>query len=255
MVPTGTPPGQTPASQQQDTVTDVAVIPQVDDLGNLTDTAVILEKAGSVYFVTFYRQSTNTFYTGTDSGGTTLAFDATPELDQLMAVAGVRGSLTDLLAWTGAGQPQPGVPPAAGATQPLPFLAQLPGGQPLPPPAAQLGQPILNEPAARLIPINPNDPPATGTPGQYMQGYITVIQVHNGSITYYQKPILIAVQPNQAPPVVVLPGVPVYNGPNPPWVPSAINPQPAPGVVPLPGGFGIPFGRPAPVRPPLFPRR
>ena len=144
-----------------------------------------------------------------------------------------------------------------GATQPLPIqtLAQLPAGQPVPQPAAQLGQPVLNDPPARLIPTSPNNQPAAGMPGQYVLGTITVVQVQSGTIVFVQKPVWYATQPNQAPPLVLQPGVPVYTQPNPPWVGSAIKPQPAPGVVPLPGGFGIPFGRPVPTRPRLFPNR
>ncbi len=153
VIMTGTPTTQQPPAAQQ-AVTDVAAISIVDGQGNFTGLSIILEKAGSVYYVTYYDHATNTFYTGTDSSGLVLSLDATPELDALIS-DGAAGNLNDLVAATGAGQPQSGLPvlltlPPV-APQPNPALALLPACQqpvPQPPdpgtwPAAQ-PQPLEN---------------------------------------------------------------------------------------------------------------
>ncbi len=128
----------------------MALVAETDDAGNATGRSLILEKAGSVYYLTFYDAATNTFYTGTDSGGSALALDASPELDELMASLGTAGTLDNVRAATGASQPQPGLPPA-----PQPQLANvlLPDGQPAPQPRPA---PLTRLPGA------PPAPPAAG---------------------------------------------------------------------------------------------
>ncbi len=135
VVPTGTPtPQQPPAAQQA--VTDVAAIPQMDSQGNSTGLAMIMEKAGSVYILSFYDNDTNTIYTGTASLGDSIQLIASPELDELVQFAGGTGDLTTLQFTSPDGQPLPAPQTNSGLP---PTLAQLPG------------QPANQGPAAVMI--------------------------------------------------------------------------------------------------------
>ncbi len=183
VVPEITPPDQSPVSEQQ--VTDVAVIPQVDVAGNATGVAIILEKAGNVYVVSFYDTYLNSFYTGTDSLGTSLQLDASPELDQLIQFAGGIGDRTTLQFTDANGQLVPN--PLSNSGLP-PMLAQLPGQLPGAPASA---------PAILVIPGFLQQP---NTPIQWYQA-------PSGQIYMGQQPQTIA--PPVGLPPLVMPNQPI----------------------------------------------
>lgn len=102
VVPPADPTAGQTAPSQAVTVTNVAALTIQDATGNSTGIAVILEKAGDRYVVSYYDATTNLIYTGTDSADTNLAYAATPALDAFMAAFGSTGN-RDTLARTGTG--------------------------------------------------------------------------------------------------------------------------------------------------------
>lgn len=102
VVPPADPTAGQTASSQAVTITNVAALTIQDATGNSTGIAVILEKAGDLYVVSYYDATTNLIYTGTDSADTNLAYAATPALDAFMASFGSAGN-RDTLARTGTG--------------------------------------------------------------------------------------------------------------------------------------------------------
>ncbi len=75
-------------------VTNVAVVPLVDDAGNATDVYMILEQAGNAYTITYYDAVANQLFAGTDS--TTPTTPANAQLDAMMLQYGTPGDINTL---------------------------------------------------------------------------------------------------------------------------------------------------------------
>lgn len=163
--PAGPAAGQTAPSQPVAvtvtvTVTNVVALAIQNGNGNSTGIAVILEKAGDFYVVSYYDATTNLIYTGTDSAATNLAYAATPALDAFMTAFGTAGN-RDTLARTAMGVvdlallPQGVIDGASGGILPVvPRFPYRPDGL----------LPITMDPMGPF-PYNPPPKPTGGTSG------------------------------------------------------------------------------------------
>jgi hypothetical protein len=248
VVPSGTPtdpppgePAQTPTNQVA-TVTDVSVLPVVNEQGEFLNLYFVLEKAGSEYVVSYLDPTTNTFFTGTDSAGTAVYTAATPELDQFVANYGVAGSAGNLRLLQADGQvlstptTQAGVPLA----NPQPVPTQAPG---TPPPVPVVYPSWPQNPTV----TTPTLLPGLGGSQQPISGFYPVI-MQQPIYVYPGSPVLPglggsggllpAYQPRIGWHTINTPADPFY-----PWQPTlpVISPQPAPPVIvvqgPLPPVF------------------
>jgi len=212
--PTPTEPPVTQVDQQQ--VTNVAVIPIVDDADNFTGVSMILEKAGDLYVGTFYDKATATLFSGTESPSDLYLLAATPEPDQLMDLVGTTGDLTVLQFTDANGQVVPTPQVNAGLPQ---AFAQLPGPQP-----GVLQPPVMDPGPAAVMRI----PAFLQQPQPQPLGTIIV-----------QQPVIVG-QPQPQPFAIVMPNrffPPARPGLF-PVIRSAIFPQPAQPWVRI-GNYGV----------------
>lgn len=227
------------------------MISLADAAGNLPNTFVVLEKAGSQYVVTFFDSATKHFYTATDSVNTALYFAATPELNALMAQYGIAGNLNTILFTNGNSQFTAPPSTLAGESEEVQFFRRnRPAPAPLPAPAP------VPLPTVPPVPVPGNGgilPPTTSRGGFEYR----VITPYNDGLLPYRAPYCALVfdgyyvRPGvQVGPVVQ--GGPIIPGSMPPAIPT----QP---TTPTPTVFQIyrpsdPFAQPVPginPRPPV----